>query len=260
MAEAADNDESRMPLLDHLVELRRRLTYCVIAFVVLFFFCFHFSNEIFDFLARPLYDLIADRPDAKLQLTDLLEGFFTHIKVAFFGAICISFPVFSMQVWKFVAPGLYSNEKRAFFPFLLATPILFLMGAAMVYYFVMPLAYEFLLTFESPGGEGALKTELQPKMNEYLSLAMKLIFAFGLGFELPVLLVLLAHAGIVSAKGLAEKRRYAIVGVFVFAAVLTPPDIISQILLAVPIIILYEISILCARAIEKRRERELEDD
>jgi sec-independent protein translocase protein TatC len=193
------------------------------------------------------------RANARMIYTALHEAFFTYVKVAFFAAAFVSFPLVSVQIWLFVAPGLYKHEKGAFLPFLIATPVLFFAGGALVYYFIFPLAWEFFLNFQTAGGPGSLPIQVEPKVDQYLSLVMQLIFAFGLGFELPVFLMLLARVGIVTADGLAEKRRYAIVGVFVFAAVLTPPDVISQIGLAIPILLLYEISIIGARMIEKKR-------
>ena len=255
MSEAA-TAEKKMPLLDHLIELRMRLIYCVVTFFFFFFLCFFVAEHIFAFLVRPLADALVDRENARMIYTSLLEGFLTYIKVAFFSAAFISFPIFSSQLWLFVAPGLYKNERRAFLPFLIATPILFLMGGALVYYFIMPLAWEFLLGFQAAGGDGNLPIEVEPKIDQYLSLSMRLIFAFGVAFEMPVLLVLLARVGIVTSDGLARKRRYAIVAVFVAAAILTPPDIVSQIGLAIPIILLYEISIVLARMTERKRDRE----
>lgn len=186
--------------------------------------------------------------------TGLHEGFFTQVKVAFFVSICVSFPIILLQIWRFVAPGLYKNEQRAIFPFLLATPVLFAMGALMVYYLVIPLAWDFFLSFEMQGGQGALAIEVEPRISEYLSLVMRLMFAFGVSFELPVLLLLLVKAGLMTADGLASKRKYAILLAFIAAAILTPPDVISQVLLAVPVILLYELSILGARLIQKKQD------
>lgn len=186
--------------------------------------------------------------------TGLHEGFFTQVKVAFFVSICVTFPIILLQIWRFIAPGLYKNERRAIYPFLLATPVLFAMGALMVYYLVIPLAWDFFLSFEVQGGEGALAIEVEPRISEYLSLVMRLMFAFGVSFELPVLLLLLVKAGLLTADGLATKRKYAILLAFVAAAILTPPDVISQVLLAIPVILLYELSILGARLIQKKRD------
>jgi sec-independent protein translocase protein TatC len=186
----------------------------------------------------------------------LHEAFVTYLKVAFFTAAFVAFPVLASQIWMFVAPGLYKNERKAFLPFLLATPVLFLMGGALVYFFIFPLAWHFLLQFQTPGaGEGTLPIQVEPKVDQYLSLSMQLIFAFGLAFEMPVLLTLLVRVGIIGSADLVAKRRYAIVGAFVIAAVLTPPDVISQIGLAVPLIALYEISIVAAKLIERQRAR-----
>ena len=251
MAETVE-DEKRMPLLEHLVELRMRLIYALGGFMVCFFIAFYFADAIFSFLVEPLAAQM-HRANARMIYTALHEAFFTYVKVAFFAAVFVSFPLVSVQIWLFVAPGLYKHEKGAFLPFLIATPVLFFAGGALVYYFIFPLAWEFFLNFQTAGGPGSLPIQVEPKVDQYLSLVMQLIFAFGLGFELPVFLMLLARVGIVTADGLAEKRRYAIVGVFVFAAVLTPPDVISQIGLAIPILLLYEISIIGARMIEKKR-------
>ena len=194
------------------------------------------------------------RSGARMIFTALHEAFFTYIKVSFFTAAFVSFPLISTQIWLFVAPGLYKREKTAFLPFLIATPLLFFMGGALVYYLIFPFAWEFFLNFQTSGLDGSLPIQVEPKVDQYLSLVMQLIFAFGLGFELPVLLMLLVRVGLLTAQGLANKRRYAIAVVFIFAAILTPPDVISQIGLAVPIILLYELSIVGARIIEKRRD------
>lgn len=258
--EGEDVEEQRMPLIDHLIELRKRLFYSLIALVITFLICFYFANPIFDFLVAPLADLWQGEDDRRLIYTALHEKFFTNIKVAFFSALFLSFPLIAGQIWLFVAPGLYRTEKGAFLPFLVATPLLFLLGASMVYYIVMPVAWQFFASFQQFGAEGALPIELVPKVGEYLSLVMRLIFAFGISFELPVLITLMAKAGLATSDGLKGKRRYAVVLAFVAAAVLTPPDPLSQIGLAIPIIVLYEISIICARVVEKKRDKESAED
>jgi len=264
MAEDSNTDERAMPLLDHLIELRSRLLHSVIAIMVLFFICYYFAPDIYNFLVAPLADVMEDMGgQRRLIFTALHEAFFTYIKVAFFAALFLSFPFLAIQVWMFIAPGLYKNEKKAFAPFLIATPILFFMGGALVYYFVFPLAWKFFLSFESVGGAGTLPIQLEAKVDQYLSLVMRLIFAFGLCFELPVVMTLLGRVGLVTSKGMKEKRKYAIVMTFVVAAILTPPDVISQIGLALPTMILYEISIYSVRMIERSRgdvDEDAEDD
>jgi sec-independent protein translocase protein TatC len=249
----------QMSLIAHLTELRNRLGVALLAFVVLFLLCVapmpgggvnnSIASHVFIFLQAPLADVLEEKGGGRMIFTALHEGFFTQIKVGFFTALCVSFPIISIQLWKFIAPALYRNEKRAFLPFLLATPVLFVLGSSMVYYIVTPLAWNFFIGFETAAGDGALAIEIEPRISEYLSLIMRLIFAFGLAFELPVVLLLLVRAGLMAPETLAEKRKVAIVIAFVAAAILTPPDVVSQLLLALPIIALYEISIIGARMI-----------
>jgi sec-independent protein translocase protein TatC len=247
-------DDKPMPLLDHLVELRRRLIWSMAAFIICFMGSYYFSNRIYFFLAEPLATVLREQgnPDPHLIYTQLYEAFFTRIKVAFFAGAFIAFPIIANQIWMFIAPGLYRSEKRALMPFLAATPILFLLGAALAYYFVFPFAWRFFASFQSDTGGGGVPIELLPKVGEYLDLVMKLIFAFGITFQLPVALTLLAKVGITSSAQLKKFRRYAYVGMFVIAAILAPPDVITQTGLALPLIALYEISIFSARWVEPK--------
>jgi len=247
-------DASRAPLLDHLIELRRRLLYCIVAIALGFGVSMYFSESIFGFLAKPL--LAAGQ--GKLVYTEIFEAFFVQVKVAFFAAMMIAFPVIANQLWQFVAPGLYRKEKRALLPFLLATPVLFLMGAAMAYYIAIPMALHFLLGFD--GVVGGVRREALPAIGNYLSFIMQFLFAFGLAFLLPVLLMLLERAGIVTRKQLIGARRYAIVAATAIAAVLTPPDLMSQVLLAVPLIILYELAIIGIWFTERSRARQAPEE
>lgn len=258
-------DDRKMPLLDHLIELRNRMLWSIGALVVGFLICFYFAEPLFNFLVDPLADILQRRGleqgYRRMIFTDLTEVFFTYIKVAFFFGAFITCPIFLTQFWLFLAPGLYRHEKKALAPFLVASPILFFMGGALVYWAIFPLAWEFFLSFETSGAGGNLPIQLEAKVNEYLGLVMKLIFAFGLCFQLPVVMTLMARVGLATSEGMRRKRKYAIVGVFVVAAIFTPPDPLSQISLAVPIILLYEVSIWMARITERKRaEAEAEVD
>jgi sec-independent protein translocase protein TatC len=247
-----DLDQSKAPLLDHLIELRKRLLWALAALAVAFAVCLYFARPIFAVLVQPL--LAAGQ--GKIIYTDIFEAFFVEIKVAFFSATMVAFPVFATQLWKFVAPGLYAKEKRAFLPFLLMTPVLFGGGAAMAYYVAMPVALTFLLGFS--GDVGGVTQEALPGVGNYLNFVTKFIFGFGIAFLLPVLLMLLEAAGIVTRQQLSSGRRYAIVGAFAIAAVLTPPDIVSQLLLAVPLCLLYELALIAIWFTEKRRKKVVE--
>ena len=261
-----EDEGAQMSLIGHLTELRNRLGVAVLAFIILFLiavapmpgggFNNSIASHVFIFLQAPLAEILEEKGGGRMIFTALHEGFFTQIKVGFFTALCISFPILSIQIWKFIAPALYRNERNAFLPFLIATPVLFALGAAMVYYVVTPMAWNFFIGFEMAGTEGALAIEIEPRISEYLSLIMRLIFAFGLAFELPVVLLLMVRAGLVSPEGLAEKRKFAIVIAFVAAAILAPPEVVSQLLLALPIIALYEVSIIGARILVPKEANE----
>jgi sec-independent protein translocase protein TatC len=236
-----DIDDTQAPLLDHLIELRTRLVRAVAALLVAFGVCLYFADAIFGFLVRPLTAAFPPG-EGKLIYTKLYEAFFVEIKVALFAAFFVSFPIIANQLWAFVAPGLYAREKKAFLPFLFATPVLFVLGASLAYFVVMPTAFAWMLDFE--GEAGGLKQEALPAMGDYLSLVMQFILAFGICFLLPVLLLLLSRAGIVQRSQLVKGRRYMIVAAFALAAILTPPDPMSQLLLAIPLILLFEGSLL----------------
>ena len=245
-----DLDESKAPLLDHLIELRKRLLWSFAALGTAFLVCLYFAEPIFAVLVQPLLKA----GQGKLIYTDIFEAFFVNLKVAFFAAIMVAFPVMATQLWRFVAPGLYIKEKRALLPFLFMTPILFGAGASLAYFVAMPIALKYLLTGFT-GNVGGIEREALPAIGNYLSFVTKFLFGFGVAFLLPVLLMLLERAGIVTRKQLIKGRRYAIVGVVAVAAVLTPPDIISQLLLAVPLIFLYEFAIIAIWFTERRRAR-----
>jgi sec-independent protein translocase protein TatC len=249
------NKNKEIGFVSHLAELRKRLIHSLIFLSILFVICYYFSEYIYGFLVDPYAEAVKnDQINRRLIFTALQETFLTYLKVAFFAAFFITSPFILIQIWKFIAPGLYNHEKKAIMPYLVVTPILFLVGGMLVYYLIMPLAIKFFLSFESVGINTNLPIQLEAKVNEYLSLVMKLIFAFGLSFQLPVVLSLLARVGVINSAFLKDRRKYVVVIIFAAAAILTPPDPITQIGLAIPLLILYELSIFSVNIIERKEE------
>ncbi|MCY4304570.1 MAG: twin-arginine translocase subunit TatC [Aestuariivita sp.] len=268
MSQTDEIDQSSAPLIEHLAELRTRLIYSVIFFLIGMMICFVTATPIFNFLTQPLCDVLARRgQDCDLIFISPQEGFFVAIKVSLLGGFILAFPFIGQQMWRFVAPGMYGSEKKAFLPFLIASPFMFFLGAAFAFYVVTPLAYDFFLGFQQFGSDGeavinqempqGLSVVFQGSAQEYLSLTIKFIVAFGLCFQLPVLLTLMGKAGLVSSKGLADVRKYAVVGILVLAALVTPPDVITQIILFIVVYGLYEISIQLVKRVDRNREDEL---
>ena len=247
-------EHAMQTLTTHITELRKRITWSLFAMIAGTAICYIFKEHIYAFLVQPLAHAMGGGGTNRMIFTNLPEMFFTYLRISFFAGCFLTFPFLLWQIWMFVAPGLYKNEKKVFFPYLVATPVLFFLGGALVYYFLMPTAWAFFMRFQSTGAETVLPIQLEQKVGEYLDIVMTLIFAFGLSFQLPVILTLLARAGIVTSQAMRNARKYAIVAVFSLAAIITPPDVISQIALAIPLCGLYEVSVFLASRIEKARD------
>ena len=252
----AEIEATKAPLMEHLLELRKRLVWAIISFGLCFIVCFYFAQPIYAFLTAPLAHALAGQPNAKLIYTGVQETWLTYVKVGLFGGLCLAFPIIAAQIWLFVAPGLYRNERRAFLPYLMWTPVLFLTGASFVYYVLMPFALKFFLSYQTAGGPNALGIQLQAKVSEYFDFVTTLLFAFGLAFQLPLALMLLGRVGIVTSAQLRSARRFAILGLVVAAAIFTPPDPYSMLSLMLPLIALYEISIWLVKWVERGKARE----
>ncbi len=254
----AETGDSEQPLMAHLLELRARVLTAVAAWFIGMIICYNFANEIYAFLVEPLAQGFEQGEARRLIYTSLTEAFFTYIKLAFWAGFFLAFPVIALQFYRFVAPGLYKHEKGALLPYLIISPLLFFAGAALAYYGVMPMAWQFFIGFEEMDPTLGLPIQLEAKVSEYLGLVMQILFAFGLAFQLPIVLTLLARIGLITSEALAKKRRYAVIGIITAAALLTPPDIISQIGLFIPLYLLYEISIICCRIMQRKHEENQE--
>lgn len=246
---------SHSPILSHLIELRRRLIQCFICFILVFIIAYQFVDSIYWFLLQPLQDALVNPDNRRMIYTGLHEAFVTYLKLAMFTAVFFTLPLMLIQVWKFIVPGLYAHERKALMPLFLMTPVLFITGAALLFYVVMPMAWRFFISFETPANEHGLAIQLEARVSEYLDLVIQLILVFGISFELPILLLVLAKAGIVSIDSLKEHRRHALLAIFFVAAIVTPPDVISQIALAVPLYLLYELSIFLLHLVNDKHKQ-----
>lgn len=249
------NKDKHISFYEHFAELRGRIIFSFLFFCITFGFCYFFKESIYRFLLAPLIEVMKNNNDFSLIYTDLTEAFFVYLRVALMSALLFSFPVFAWQFYMFLAPGLYKSEKTVLLPCLIITPILFITGAAVVYYYIFPLAWKFFIAFEHSGKSFGIPIEFMPSVSEYLDLVLQFMFAFGIAFQIPVILILMVRVKLLAVKNLSDKRRIAIVAIFIIAAILTPPDVLSQIGLAIPMLILYELSILACKYIEKKKTR-----